>query len=454
MKMYESLFNRQKQFYQSGRTKTLSFRIEALKQLKRSIRYYESALLDAMEKDFNKGRAEAYLTEIGYVYNEINYTMKHLEEWAETKKVKTPATHIGSTSKIYKEPYGVTLIIAPWNYPFNLTVAPLIGAISAGNTAILKPSEHTPTVAGVISNIMTLAFPEKYVASVEGGIETNQSLLSLPFNYIFYTGSSHVGRIVMESAARHLTPVTLELGGKSPAIVTKHADVKLAAKRIVWGKFLNAGQTCVAPDFVYADAKIKKKLIHHMKYYTEKFYAEAFKTGTYMNIVNQNHFERLRGLIQGNVVYGGTTRPATLTIEPTIIDDVDFGHDAMQEEVFGPILPVLQFESLDKAILDIRDLPDPLALYVFTDRKSEAKNVIRSIPFGGGAVNDTVFHLVNPHLPFGGRGNSGMGKYHGRYSFDTFTHEKSILHQTTCIDFPFRYPDSKLLGKAIKYLWK
>lgn len=452
--MYESLFNRQKQFYQSGKTRTLAFRIEALKQLKRSIRYYEADLLDAMKKDFNKGEAEAYLTEIGYVYNEINYTIKHLETWAETRKVKTPATHVGSTSKIYKEPYGVILIIAPWNYPFNLTIAPLIGAVSAGNTAILKPSEHTPAVAGVISNIVSLAFPEKYVASVEGGIETNQSLLNLPFNYIFYTGSSHVGRVVMESAAKHLTPVTLELGGKSPAIVTKNADIKLAAKRIVWGKFINAGQTCVAPDFVYVDASVKAALIHHMKRYTKKFYNDAFKTGTYMNIVNEKHFERLKDLIQGDIVYGGTARPATLTIEPTIIDNVDFSDDVMQEEVFGPILPVLEFNSLDKALLDVRDLPDPLALYVFTDKKSEAKNVIRSVPFGGGAVNDTVFHLVNPHLPFGGRGNSGMGKYHGKYSFDTFTHKKSILHQTTCFDFPFRYPNAKFVGRFIKYLWK
>mgnify|MGYP005831600229 FL=1 len=232
--MYESLFNRQRQFYQSESTRSIPFRISALKQLKRSIQYYEAALLDAMKEDFNKGEAEAYLTEIGYAYNDINFTIKHLKEWAGTEKVKTPVTHIGSTSRIYKEPYGVTLIIAPWNYPFNLTVAPLIGAISAGNTAILKPSEHTPAVSRVISDIISFAFPEKYITAVEGGIETNQSLLTLPFNYIFYTGSSHVGRIVMESAAQHLTPVTLELGGKSPAIVTRNADVKLAAKRIVW----------------------------------------------------------------------------------------------------------------------------------------------------------------------------------------------------------------------------
>ncbi|MDB0580006.1 aldehyde dehydrogenase [Salinicoccus roseus] len=452
--MYESLFNRQKQFYQSESTRSIRFRISALKQLKRSIQYYEAALLDAMKKDFNKGEAEAYLTEIGYAYNDINFTIKHLKEWAETEKVKTPVTHIGSTSRIYKEPYGVTLIIAPWNYPFNLTVAPLIGAISAGNTAILKPSEHTPAVSRVISDIISFAFPEKYITAVEGGIETNQSLLTLPFNYIFYTGSSHVGKIVMENAAQHLTPVTLELGGKSPAIVTRNADVKLAAKRIVWGKFINAGQTCVAPDFVYADASIKEELVRHMKYYACKFYEEDVRNGKYMRIVNQKHFERIRDLIHGDVVHGGHTDPSTLTIEPTIIDNADFGHDAMQEEIFGPVLPVLSFASLDKAILDVRDLPDPLALYIFSDKKSEADSVIKAVPFGGGAVNDTIFHLANPHLPFGGRGNSGMGKYHGKYSFDTFTHEKSILHQTTCFDFPFRYPNAKLFGKMLKYFWK
>lgn len=452
--MYESLFNRQRQFYQSESTRSVPFRISALKQLKRSIQYYEAALLDAMKEDFNKGEAEAYLTEIGYAYNDINFTIKHLKEWAETEKVKTPVTHIGSTSRIYKEPYGVTLIIAPWNYPFNLTVAPLIGAISAGNTAILKPSEHTPAVSRVISDIISFAFPEKYITAVEGGIETNQSLLTLPFNYIFYTGSSHVGRIVMESAAQHLTPVTLELGGKSPAIVTRNADVKLAAKRIVWGKFINAGQTCVAPDFVYADASIKEELLRHMKYYAHKFYEDDVRDGKYMRIVNQKHFERIEALMHGDVVHGGHTDPSTLTIEPTIIDNADFGHDAMQEEIFGPVLPVLSFTSLDKAILDVRDLPDPLALYVFSDKKSEADSVIKAVPFGGGAVNDTIFHLANPHLPFGGRGNSGMGKYHGKYSFDTFTHEKSILHQTTCFDFPFRYPDAKLFGKMLKYLWK
>ncbi|WP_031546986.1 aldehyde dehydrogenase [Salinicoccus luteus] len=452
--MHESLFNRQKQFYQSGKTHSIPFRIESLRQLKRAVHYYEDALLEAMKMDLNKGETEGYLTEIGYVYHDLNLSIKNLKKWAETEKVKTPASHIGSTSKIHKEPYGVTLIISPWNYPFNLAIGPLIGAIGAGNTAILKPSEHTPAISRVISDIISLVFPEKYIASVEGGIETNQSLLNLPFNYIFYTGGSHVGKIVMEKAAQHLTPVTLELGGKSPAIVTKNANLKIAAKRIVWGKFINAGQTCVAPDFVYAHASIKKELIRHLKYYTEKFYGETFRNGDYMHIVNKEHFDRVKDLIQGDVVHGGHTDQSTLSIEPTIIDNVDFGHDAMQEEIFGPVLPVLEFDSLDKALLDIRDLPDPLALYVFTDKKTESAKVIQSVPFGGGAVNDTVFHLVNPHLPFGGRGNSGMGRYHGKYSFETFTHEKSILDQTTRFDLPFRYPNAKLFGKMLKYIWR
>ncbi|MFB9860531.1 aldehyde dehydrogenase [Salinicoccus siamensis] len=452
--MIESLFAKQRQFFQSGKTLPIPFRIEALKQLKRSIKYHEEMLLEAMKADFNKGEPEAYLTEIGYVYNDINFTIKNLKEWAETERVKTPPTHIGSTSRIHKEPFGVTLIIAPWNYPFNLTVSPLIGALGAGNTAILKPSEHTPHVSRVISHIMALAFPEKHVASVEGGVETNQELLDLPFNYIFYTGSSHVGKIVMEKASQHLTPVTLELGGKSPAIVTRHADIKLAAKRIVWGKFLNAGQTCVAPDFVYVDSKVKERLVTHMKYYTRKFYEKDFNEGRYMSIVNRNHFDRIKELMQGDIVYGGRSLSNTLAIEPTIIDNADFDHPAMQEEIFGPILPVLEFNSLDKAVLDVRDLPDPLAFYIFTDKKTEAKHVVRAVPFGAGAINDTVFHLANPHLPFGGRGNSGMGNYHGKYSFDTFTHKKSVLDQTTCFDFPFRYPSSKLFSKFIKYIWK
>lgn len=448
--MYESIYAKQKQFYQSGRTRNIKFRKDALKQLKRGIKFYEDELLSAMINDFNKQEPDAYLTEIGYAYNDISHTLKHLEKWSEEEKVKTPVTHFGAKSRIYKEPYGVTLIIAPWNYPFNLTIAPLIGAICSGNTAVLKPSEHTPAVAGVIRKIMEFVFPVEYIATVEGGIETNQALLKLPFDYIFYTGSSHVGKIVMKSAADNLIPVTLELGGKSPAIVSKNANLKLAAKRIVWAKFSNAGQTCVAPDFVYADSSIKEALIDHIKYYTHKFYHKNFMNGKYMSIVNDNHFERVKDLIEGDIVYGGRSDSGNRTIEPTVIDNVEFDHKTMQEEIFGPVLPILSFDNLDKAILDVRDMPDPLALYVFTEDKSEAQEVIKKVPFGGGAINDAMYHLATPYLPFGGRGNSGMGKYHGKYSFDTFTHEKSILEQTTLFDIPFRYPNLKIFQKLIR----
>ena len=452
--MYESIFAKQKQFYQTGKTKPLHFRIEALKQLKRAIKYYEKELMQAMRRDFNKQKGDAYLTEIGYVYNDINHTLKNMKAWAETKKVKTPITHFGAKSVIHKEPYGVALIISPWNYPFNLAVSPLIGAISAGNTAVLKPSEHTPHVAGVISDIIELAFPDHYISALEGGIETNQALLKLPFDYIFYTGSAHVGRIIMKEAAEKLIPVTLELGGKSPAIVTEHANLELAAKRIAWGKYSNAGQTCVAPDYVYIQANVKDTFLEYLKYYTHKFYHDAYISGQYMQIINNSHFDRVNDLIQGDVVYGGHSNKNARMIEPTIINDVEFDHPAMQEEIFGPVLPVLSFENFDKAILDVRDMPDPLALYIFTDKKSEAQEAISHIPFGGGAVNDTMYHLATPYLPFGGRGSSGMGKYHGKYSFDTFTHDKSILKQTTLFDIPFRYPNAARIQKLIRFIWK
>lgn len=452
--MYESIYAKQKQFYQSGKPRNIKFRKDALKQLKRGIKYFENELSEAMLTDFNKQKTDTYMTEIGIVYNEINHAIKNLDDWAESKKVKTPLTHFGSKSTIYKEPYGVILIIAPWNYPFNLTISPLIGAISAGNTAVLKPSEHTPAVAEVISKIIEFVFPIEYIATVEGGIEANQALLRLPFDYIFYTGSSHVGKIVMKSAAENLIPVTLELGGKSPAIVTKNADLKLAAKRIAWAKFSNAGQTCVAPDFVYAEQSIKDTLIEHIKHYTYKFYNKDFIKGQYMSIVNDEHFERIKRLIEGDIVYGGNFDSESRTIEPTIIDNVEFDHAAMQEEIFGPVLPVLSFDRLEKAVLDIRDMLDPLALYVFTEKNSEAESLITKVPFGGGAVNDAMYHLATPYLPFGGRGNSGMGKYHGKYSFDTFTHEKSILKQTTLFDIPFRYPNLKCFQKLIRLIMR
>lgn len=452
--MYESIFNKQKQFFQTKETLSLDVRIKALKQLKDAINFYEDELMFAMKSDFNKNESDAYLTEIGIVYNEINFHLKNLSRWTQPVNVKTPATHFGSKSTIYKEPYGVTLIISPWNYPFNLAIAPLVGALSAGNTAILKPSEHTPHVSEIITKVIDLAFPEKYVTSIEGGIETNQQLLNLPFDYIFYTGSSHVGKIVMEAASKNLTPVTLELGGKSPSIVTKDANLKYAAKRIVWGKFMNAGQTCVATDYIYVDNSVKERLIKHLKHYTHKFYNKEFEQQNYMQIINNDHFERVHNYIQGDIAYGGRSHKSKRMIEPTIIQNADFSHPAMEEEIFGPVLPVLGYDDLEKALIDIRDLPDPLALYIFTENDKTAKHVIKTIPFGGGAINDTMYHLASPYLPFGGRGNSGMGKYHGRYSFDTFSHSKSILKQTTLFDIPLRYPTYRKFQTLLKYIWK
>ena len=452
--MYESVFHKQKQFFQTKDTLAIPTRIKALKQLKDAIKLHEDDIFSAMRADYNKNESDAFLTEIGIIYSEINFHIENLKDWAAPVDVKTPVTHFGAKSTIYKEPFGVTLIISPWNYPFNLGMAPLVGALSAGNTAILKPSEHTPNVSSTISRIIASAFPEKYVTTIEGGIETNQQLLDLPFDYIFYTGSSQVGKIVMEAASKHLTPVTLELGGKSPSIVLKDANLKLAAKRIVWGKFMNAGQTCVATDYVYADNRIKDQLVKHLKHYTHKFYNKEFESEDYMQIINDRHFKRVHGYIEGDIAYGGRSHKSKRMIEPTIIQNADFSHPAMKEEIFGPVLPVLGFDDLEKAMIDIRDMPDPLALYVFTEDRSAARHIIENIPFGGGAVNDTMFHLATPHLPFGGRGHSGMGKYHGRYSFDTFTHEKSILHQTTLFDIPLRYPNYRKFQKLLKYIWK
>lgn len=451
--MYESTFHKQKQYYQSGKTLEYKFRINALNQLKRTIKRYEDDIFLAFRQDFNKDKAEAFMTEIGILYSEINFAKKHLSSWMAPSKVKTPVTHFGSTSEIYKEPYGVTLIISPWNYPFNLMMSPLIGAISAGNTAVLKPSEHTPAVSSVINMIIEKAFPPHYITAYEGGVETNQSLLKLPFDYIFYTGSSHVGQIVMEEASKHLTPVTLELGGKSPGLITRSAKLKTAAKRIVWAKFINAGQTCVAPDYIYIDRKVKDKFLKYLIHYTRKFYGGKFDDGTMTQIINDKHVARLSEHLNGDIIYGGRIDEERRMIEPAIIDNVEFDHSSMQEEIFGPILPVITYDNLDKAMLDIRDLPDPLALYLFTENKDVVSKVISNIPFGGGAVNDAMYHLATPYLPFGGRGHSGMGRYHGKYSFDTFTHEKSMLKQTTKFDVPLRYPTFKPVQKLLRLLW-
>ncbi|GEM01871.1 aldehyde dehydrogenase (NAD+) [Halolactibacillus halophilus] len=450
------IYDQQKSYYKSGQTRPLQHRLTALNHLKDTIKRYEAEVIEALHQDLNKSEFESYTTEIGILYTEIDYTIKHLKKWMKPKKVKTALTHVGTKGKIYPDPYGVTLIIAPWNYPFQLAMAPLIGAIAGGNTAIVKPSELTPHTAEVIKKIITAAFIPEFIAVKQGGVDVSQQLLDTPFDYIFFTGSVNVGKIVMEKASKYLTPHTLELGGKSPAIVHEDASLKLAAKRIAWGKFINAGQTCVAPDYVYVHQDVKDDFLTYLTDAIEDLYShQPLENPDYTHIVSDKHFDRLTHFLDdGTLFYGGDTNKETRAIAPTVLTDITWDRPVMAEEIFGPILPVMTYENLDFIIDDITKQPKPLALYLFTERDYTREKVIAEIPFGGGCINDTIYHLATPYLPFGGVGQSGTGNYHGKFSFDTFTHQKSILKQTTMFDVPLRYPNQKAGLKWVKKLMK
>ncbi len=456
MENYNSLILKQKAFYRSGVTKELSYRIQALEKLRESIRKNEQSLFHTLKEDLNKSEFEAYATEIGVVLEEIRFTLKHVNDWVKPEKVKTPVSHIGSTSYIYSEPYGVTLIIAPWNYPFQLAIAPLLGAIAAGNCAILKPSELTPKTSELLRKMITDLFPEEYIAVVEGGVEASQALLAEDVDYIFFTGSVPVGKVIMQAAAKNLTPVTLELGGKSPCIVHHDASIKLAAKRIAWGKFINAGQTCVAPDYLYVQESIRDELLQEIQLATQELYGEkALENSDYTRIVSKRHFDRLLTFLNnGDMFMGGGSNEETLTIEPTVLTGITWNDPIMQDEIFGPILPVLPYRELSEVIDGIHKHPNPLALYLFSENESIQQEVLHHISFGGGCINDTVYHLASPYLPFGGVGSSGIGAYHGKGSFDTFSHRKSVLKQTTKFDLPFRYPNVKDGLKKLKWFLK
>ncbi|MED4226908.1 aldehyde dehydrogenase [Neobacillus cucumis] len=445
METYSSLITKQKSFFKTEKTKNIAFRLEALQKLRNAIKNNEITLMEALRTDLNKSEFDAYTSEIGFILEELRFTIKHLRSWAAPKKVKTPVTHIGSNSYIYPEPYGVTLIIAPWNYPFQLAVAPLIGAIAAGNTAIIKPSELTPKTSEILQTLIREIFPGEYIAVVQGGVETSQALLNEQLDYIFFTGSVPVGKIIMEAAAKHLTPVTLELGGKSPCIVHEDANLKLAAKRTAWGKFTNAGQTCIAPDYLYVHKRIKQEFLQHFKETTSELYGqEPLKNPDFTRIVSERHFNRLSSFLDdGKVLMGGKTDKERLTIEPTVLTDITWEDSIMQDEIFGPILPVLEYDNLTEVIEGIHRHPKPLALYIFTENNRIQEDVLTKVSFGGGCVNDTVYHFVSPYLPFGGVGTSGIGAYHGKGNFDTFSHQKSVLKQTTKFDIPFRYPNVK-----------
>lgn len=443
---------RQKNYFYSGETKPLAFRHKQLEALRDGIRKREKDILDALRKDLNKGEHEAYMTEIGFIYSEIKDTLKNLDYWASPVRERTPLTHFGGKSMVYKQPYGVVLIMAPWNYPFQLAIAPLIGAIASGNTAIVKPSELTPNTSGAIRELIASVFPEQYVACVEGDVEVAKTLLDEKMDYIFFTGSTAVGKKVMEAASRHLTPVTLELGGKSPAIVTEDANLKIAAKRIVWGKMINAGQTCVAPDYVLVHEKRRRKFLKLVSHYIKKWFGpEERRNRVYPKIVNEQHTKRIAGLINPEkVFYGGHFDIDSRYIEPTVMVDVNLDDKVMGEEIFGPVLPIIFYEHEFEVIETVRQRPNPLALYLFTENKETERFIMDNLSFGGGCVNDTIMHLATPYLPFGGVGESGMGNYHGKASFDTFTHMKSVLKQSTAFDLPIRYNQSPGSTKTMR----
>ncbi|BAM46417.1 aldehyde dehydrogenase [Amphibacillus xylanus] len=439
------LLERQKDFFYSGVTRPYQYRKRALTLLKGTIKNNESKIMKALQRDLNKSDFEAFTTEIGLVYTEIDFVLKHLKKWMKPKRVKTPMTHVGSVSRIYPDPFGVALIISPWNYPFQLAMTPLVGAIAGGNTAVIKPSELTPTVSKLIKEIIDQTFIEDYIAVELGGVETSQKLLDQAFDYIFFTGSVPVGKIVMEKASQNLTPITLELGGKSPVIVHDDASLKLAAKRIAWGKFTNAGQTCVAPDYLFVQENVKEQFLTYLKEAIIHLYGERpLDNPDYGKIVSDKHFQRLVGYLNnGEVCYGGTVDEEKHKIEPTILTDVDRHQAIMHEEIFGPILPVLTYSHLDEAIDYIRRQPKPLSFYLFSETAHIQNTVLEQISFGGGCINDTLYHLGSPHLPFGGIGESGIGSYRGKFSFETFTHQKSVLKQSSRLDLPFRYPNKK-----------
>lgn len=456
----EELVKCQKDYFETGATRSLASRQEALARLKWGIKKYEKEIQEALKKDLGKSPFESYMTEIGMTVSEISYIQKHLPGWMKPRRRPTPVMHFPSSSFTVAEPYGTVLIMAPWNYPFMLCVEPLAGALAAGNCCILKPANYAAATSAVLKKLAEELFRPEHVAVVEGGRAENTALLEQKFDYIFFTGSRRVGQLVMEKAARHLTPVSLELGGKSPCIVDETANLKLAAKRIVFGKYLNAGQTCVAPDYLLVQEGVKDQLLSWIQHYIRKMYGEnPLENENYPKIINDAHFMRLRGLMEGqDVSIGGQSDRETLKIAPAVLPHVSLKDPVMQEEIFGPILPVLSFGALEEAVRiqkQVLNGAKPLALYLFTGKKDRERKILSEISFGGGCINDTIVHLATPHLGFGGVGDSGMGSYHGKDSFETFSHRKSILKKSVRLDLPVRYQPAgerklKLLRRFLK----
>ena len=453
----KQIINAQRTYFQTGATLSIDKRLLALRKLKACILKHEQTIHTALRQALGKSSFESYMCETRLVLSELSYMIKHTKHFAKEKNVRTPLAQFHSRSFKKPSPYGVTLIMSPWNYPFMLTIEPLIDAIAAGNTAVLKPSAYSPATSSVIQKIIKECFPPEYVSVVTGGRAENNCLLAEHFDYIFFTGSPIVGREVMRHASDNLTPVTLELGGKSPCIVEKTANLKLAAKRIVFGKFLNCGQTCVAPDYIYCDPSIKDLLIAELKKEIEKqFGSQPLANPNYGKIINAKHFHRIVSLLDSKkLVHGGSFEETTLQIEPTVLSNVTWNDPVMQEEIFGPVLPILTYDSFDQAIEKINAMPHPLALYIFTSNKEAAKKATSCCGFGGGCINDVVIHLATSEMGFGGFGESGMGSYHGKSGFDTFSHYKSIVDKKTWLDLPMRYqPYTKLNEKLLKMFLK
>ena len=429
----------EKHFFRTGVTRGVDFRIDMLKKFRKAIIENDELISAALKADLNKQPFESYMCETGLLLEEINFHIKRLKKWSKTRRVKSGIGQLPGKSYVCPEPYGVVLIMAPWNYPVQLCLMPLVGAISAGNCAVVKPSAYAPESSRVISKLIESAFPTGFVTAVEGGREANKALLDEPFDYIFFTGSVAVGKTVMEAAAKRLTPVTLELGGKSPIIVDETANLPLAARRIAFGKVLNAGQTCVAPDYLMIEKSVEAPFIEEYKKALADFFPDGDMSGM-VRIINDKHFERVCNILDnsGNIVIGGARDAETRFIEPAVLTEVPIDSPAMQQEIFGPVLPVLPYEKLDDCIDFIRSRPKPLALYVFSENKMNQEKVLNSCSFGGGCINDTVIHLASSHMSFGGVGESGMGSYHGKKSFDTFTHYRSVLKQGK-LDVKLRY---------------
>lgn len=451
------LIQKQKAFFATGKTHSLAFRMHALAMLKRAIEIHEKEIHAALEADLGKSPFESYMCETGMCLAEITYQMKHLKKFASPRRVKTPLAQFPAKSYVQPSPYGVTLIMSPWNYPFLLTIEPLVDALAAGNTAVVKPSAYSPYTSALIQELLEECFDPAYVAVVTGGRKENSFLLEQPFDYIFFTGSQNMGKEVLRHAAEHLTPVTLELGGKSPCIVDSTANVKLAAKRIVFGKFLNCGQTCVAPDYIYCHESKKEELVSELKkQILKQFGKHPLENPNYGKIINEKHFQRLQNLLHASQhVWGGQSDAAELRIAPAILDNVTWDDAVMQEEIFGPLLPILTYRHMRDVMKTINEKPHPLALYLFSESPKTIGAVTKHCQFGGGCVNDTIIHLATSEMGFGGVGPSGMGSYHGKTGFDTFSHFKSIVDKKTWLDLPMRYqPYQELYASMIRMFLK